>query len=74
MMVLSREETHMTNTELVLILSPIVIIQLLMFAYCAYLISKEGVRNLNKPTWLLICLLFQILGPIAFIVLGRKDI
>jgi len=63
----------MTNSELVLILSPIVIIQLLMFAYCAYLITKEGVRNLNKPVWLLISLLFQLIGPIAFIMLGRKE-
>lgn len=63
----------MTDTELLFILSPIVIIQLLMFAYCAYLISKEGVRNLNKITWLLICLLIQIIGPIVFIMLGRKD-
>ncbi len=61
------------NMDLLLILSPILVIQLMMFAYCAYLITKEGVSNLNKPLWLGICFFFQIIGPIIYIVIGRNE-
>ncbi len=57
--------------EILLIASPIILIHLIMFAYCAILIKKEGVANLNKPIWLAISFFFQIIGPIAFIVVGR---
>ena len=61
------------NKDLLIIASPILIIHLAMFMYCAYLINKEGVANLNKPLWLLIAFLFQLVGPIVFIILGRND-
>lgn len=58
--------------EILLIASPIILIHLIMFAYCAILIKKEGVANLNKPIWLAISFFFQIIGPIAFIIIGRN--
>jgi hypothetical protein len=61
------------NIDLLLIASPIILIQLAMFAYCAYLINKDGVQNLSKPLWLLICFFIQIIGPIAFIIIGKKE-
>lgn len=59
------------HKDLLLIASPIILIHLIMFAYCAAIIKKEGVSNLNKPIWLAICFFFQIIGPIAFIIIGR---
>ena len=61
------------NIDLLLIASPIILIQLAMFAYCAYLINKDGVQNLNKLLWLLICFFIQIIGPITFIIIGKKE-
>lgn len=58
--------------EILLIASPIIFIHLIMFAYCAVQIKKDGVANLNKPIWLAICFFFQIIGPIAFIIVGRN--
>ncbi|MDP2813572.1 MAG: PLDc N-terminal domain-containing protein [Erysipelotrichaceae bacterium] len=60
------------NMEILLIASPVILIHLFMFAYCALLIRKEGVANLNRTLWLAICFFFQILGPIAFMIIGRK--
>ena len=61
------------NKDLLLMVSPIVLIQLMMFAYCAIIISKEGVANLNKTLWLIIALFLNLIGPILFLTLGRKD-
>ena len=60
------------NMELLLIASPVILVHLFMFAYCVVLIRKEGVANLNRTLWLAICFFFQILGPIAFMILGRN--
>jgi hypothetical protein len=73
---LSKEDMTMNwineNKELLLIASPIILVQLLMFAYCALLIKKEGVANLNRTIWLSICFFIQIFGPIIFMIVGRK--
>ncbi len=60
------------NKDLLLIASPVVVVQLSMFAYCAWLIKKEGVANLNRILWLSICFFIQIFGPITFMIVGRK--
>lgn len=60
------------NKDLLLIASPIVLIHLFMFAYCALLIKREGVANLNRVIWLSICFFIQIFGPIIFMIVGRK--
>ena len=74
--VMSKEEMTMNwineNKEILLMVSPLVFVQLLMFAYCAILIKKEGVANLNRPLWLLICFFINIFGPIIFLILGRN--
>jgi hypothetical protein len=60
------------TTDLLLMLLPLVAIQIGLAVYCAVKIFREGVQNLNKWVWLVICLFVNLLGPIAFLLVGRK--
>lgn len=58
--------------EFILMLLPLVAIQLGLAIYCIVKIFKEGVQNLNKWLWLVICVFGSLLGPILFLIIGRK--
>jgi hypothetical protein len=58
--------------ELILMLLPLVAIQLGLAIYCGVKIFKEGVQNLNKWLWLVICVFVNLLGPMLFLIIGRK--
>lgn len=60
------------TTDLMLMLLPLAAIQIGLAIYCAVKIFKEGVENLNKWAWLAICLFVNLLGPITFMIVGRK--
>ncbi len=60
------------TTELILMLLPLVAIQLGLAIYCALKIFKEGVQNLNKWLWLVICVFPNLIGPMLFLIIGRK--
>jgi hypothetical protein len=60
------------TTELILMLLPLVAIQLGLAIYCAVKIFREGVQNLNKWAWLAICFLVNLIGPVSFLIIGRK--
>jgi hypothetical protein len=50
----------------------LVAIQLGLAIYCAVKIFREGVQNLNKWAWLAICFLVNLIGPVSFLIIGRK--
>ncbi len=60
------------TTELILMLLPLVAIQFGLAIYCAVKIVREGVQNLNKWAWLAICFLVNLIGPVSFLIIGRK--
>ncbi len=60
------------TTEMILLLAPLVAIQLGLAVYCAWKIFREGVQNLNKGLWLVICVFVNLLGPMLFLIIGRK--
>lgn len=60
------------TSELVLLLLPLVAIQLGLAIYCGLKIFREGVQNLNKWLWLVICVFVNLLGPMLFLIIGRK--
>lgn len=61
-----------TTTELLLMVSPLILLQLSLAIYCLILIWKKGVANLNPWIWSGLVLFFNLIGPLAFLVLGRK--
>lgn len=58
--------------DILLILSPLILLQLGLAVYCGVIIYREGVQNLNEWAWFLICLLVNVIGPILFLLVGRK--
>lgn len=58
--------------DTILMLLPLVAIQLGLAIYCIVKIFNEGVQNLNKVAWSLICLFANLIGPIIFLIVGRK--
>ncbi len=62
---------HITR-EMILMILPLILIQLGLAIYCIVKIVKEGVQNLNKWLWIAICVFMNLLGPILFLMIGRK--
>jgi hypothetical protein len=58
--------------DMLLILSPLILLQFSLAVYCGIKIFKEGVQNLNKWAWFFICLLVNVIGPVLFLLVGRK--
>lgn len=59
-------------TDTLLMLLPLVVLQFGLALYCIVKIVREGVANLNKPLWILISIFFSMIGPIVFLIVGRK--
>jgi hypothetical protein len=63
---------NIITMELIIMLIPILLIQMGLVIFCLVKILKEGVANLNKPLWILIVLLINLIGPIVFLIVGRR--
>ena len=62
----------MDTLQILAMLSPLVAIQLGLAIYCIVKILRQGTANLNKPLWILISALVNFVGPIAFLLFGRR--
>jgi len=60
--------------EMLPFLIPLIILELgLMIFALVDLIRRKTVRGGNKFVWALVIVLFQIFGPIIYLVIGRKE-
>ena len=59
--------------DMILVLLPLIALQLGLAVYCMVKIAREGVQNLNKCIWIVLCLFVQLIGPVAFLLWGRKE-
>lgn len=62
----------MTTSEVLKLLLPIFIVQFSLLAFTLVLIWTKGVKNLNKILWSAIVIFINIVGPIVFLLYGRK--
>ncbi len=60
------------STDIIIMLLPLVAVQIGLAVYCIVKIIREGVQNLNKWAWIAICLFINLLGPITFLIVGRR--
>lgn len=67
-----REESTLDTTT-ILALIPLVIIQITVQLYALYDIYRRGGARSNTPVWVVVIVLFQLLGPIVYFALGRKE-
>ncbi len=62
------------NTELILLLLPLIIIQFALMIWAILkLLPKTETKYLTKPIWLLIIILVSMFGPIAYLVLEGDE-
>lgn len=59
--------------DMILVLLPLIALQLGLAIYCTVKIAREGVQNFNKGIWIVLCLFVQLIGPVAFLMWGRKE-
>jgi hypothetical protein len=62
----------LSPAEILALASPLVLIQLGLAVFCFVKILKEGTANLNKVLWSIIVIFVNFLGPLAFLLIGRK--
>jgi len=53
---------------------PLILFQGLLALYCVVNILKHGTRSLSKAPWILISLFINFIGPVAYILFGKKVI
>jgi len=59
--------------ELLPFLIPLILLQLLlMITALVMAIRQQTFKYLNKPVWVLIIILFNLIGPILYFVLERR--
>lgn len=60
--------------EILPLLTPILILQFGLMIFCVIKIVKQTkFTYLNKPIWLVIVILIQLIGPISYLVIERGD-
>ncbi|MDD2296330.1 MAG: PLD nuclease N-terminal domain-containing protein [Sphaerochaetaceae bacterium] len=61
------------NKEIVLLVAPLVVLELILKLICLRDWSqRERMNGLSRTAWLLIFLFVNLFGPIAYLVYGRK--
>ncbi len=59
--------------QMLLLLAPLIILELvLMVVALVDLLKRERVRG-NKIVWAVVILIFNLIGPIAYLIWGREE-
>ena len=62
------------QTEYLPFLIPVIIIELaLMITALIHVVRHDHYKFGNKPIWIIVVVLIQIIGPIVYVVFGRSD-
>jgi hypothetical protein len=62
-------------TQILLLALPVIVIQLGLMAYALRDLFTPGrvVAGGNKPVWALLIVLGELVGPLAYLLVGRRD-
>ena len=60
------------RAQIVAMLSPLIALQLGLAAYCVAKVIRQGTANLNRILWILIVVVVNFFGPVAFLLFGRR--
>jgi hypothetical protein len=65
----------MSTGQILLLILPILVIELALLGLAIrdLLRADRRVRGGNKAVWALVILVFSLLGPILYFVIGRED-
>ena len=62
----------MALLEIIKLLAPVIILEVVLVGFCLYRLTQDGVKFLPKWAWALIVIFIQIIGGIAFLLIGRE--
>jgi len=60
------------NNQTLMMILPLVLVQLLLMVLCLVILYKDQVNYLPKWLWAIIIILGELIGPIIFLIFGRK--
>ena len=63
---------EMALLEIIKLFAPIIIIELVLVGFCLYRLTKDRVKFLPKWAWALIIICIQLIGGIAYLLIGRE--
>jgi nucleoside recognition membrane protein YjiH len=63
---------EMALLEIIKLLAPIIILEVMLVGFCLYRLTKDRVKFLPKWAWGLIIICVQLVGGIAFLLIGRE--
>ncbi|MBU3191649.1 PLDc N-terminal domain-containing protein [Clostridium bowmanii] len=62
----------MALIDLIKLLAPIIVIEVGLMGFCLYRLTQDRVKFLPKWVWALIIIFIQLMGSIAFLLIGRE--
>jgi hypothetical protein len=62
----------MTTIEIIKLLAPIIIIQLVLIVFTLFRLTRDKVKYLPKWGWALVIILINLFGPIIYLIIGRE--
>lgn len=62
----------MTTIEIIKLLAPIIIIQLVLIVFTLFRLTRDKVNYLPKWGWALVIIFINLFGPIIYLIIGRE--
>jgi DMSO reductase anchor subunit len=60
------------NSQFLKLIIPLVLAQLILMIFCLVVLKRDPVNYLPKWLWAIIIIFGELLGPIIFLIFGRK--
>ncbi|BCS80874.1 PLD nuclease N-terminal domain-containing protein [Anaerocellum diazotrophicum] len=63
---------NMDMEEMLKLLAPVIVLQFALMIFCLVKLKNDRVKHLPKWAWALIIIIFNFVGPIVYLLLGRE--
>jgi len=63
---------NMGMEEMLKLLAPVIVLQFALMIFCLVKLKNDKVKYLPKWTWALIIIIFNFIGPILYLLIGRE--
>jgi hypothetical protein len=62
----------MALIDIIKLLAPVIILEVVLVGFCLYRLTQDSVKFLPKWIWAFIIIFIQLIGGIAFLLIGRE--
>ena len=63
---------NMSTIEILKLLAPLIAVQFLLMVFSLYKLKEDKVKFLPKIAWVFIIIILNIVGPLAYLTIGRE--